>query len=422
MPSLDGKTEWKGDVKTTGEDIFFIRKKEPHRLYAVNRFYRVKAPYLEDADDRRVDLTYTMKNVEGKLLLTLDIPPILGELEYPVVVDPSVYLDTSHDGFEWINEDDCNTYDSWCDNYESENNMQFRIPNDCSTDGQVSKPTFRFDTNGLDDEHYGDVVAADLHIEGTCGGQSSLDPDEWVLLYEVTEFEGTPACEGENAPDKVGVSIATLMSDYYCAGTKEKDITDEFTTAVENEQNISFQIDLDPSRNSTYEPTYDIKYDISDSNLYIEYWFDCEVYDDCADPSEFCWDDSGGLCQDDLQYGESCEDIATDNDNYACQNNNCELDDFDGLGAYCTEDNKCTHDGTQYTTGQIHCNQTTGNSYWKNCTGTNWSTQTNCTYGCTENTGCATTTTTTTTSTTTTTTLEGDISVSKNQITITVIK
>jgi len=238
-------------------------------------------------------------------------------------------------------------------------------------------------------------------------------------LYEIVSFQGNPTC-GNQIDANVTAQVATVMDKnncYYGSSGGWVDVKTNFNNSVYNHRNISFKIDVDPIRGESDNPAGNIKYDVNDAQLYIEYYFTCVNSGYCPS-SDFCNASGTHLCYTDLPYGAYCEGVAVDNDNYACQNNNCQFDDFDGAGHYCVESNRCVHNGTRYYTGDIHC---LGNSWYKTCEGTTWSSQTNCSYGCADGTGCATTTTTTitTTTTTTTTTISGTPNILINPTTLT---
>lgn len=214
-------------------------------------------------------------------------------------------------------------------------------------------------------------------------------------MSNIDEFSSSASC-GDNPDNQNPSALRSMMTDDSCPGSIKDDtlITTELEDSLSTDDYIAFKLDISPTLGTSEGPSNTYSFEISESDLELEYYFDCTDYSDCPS-TEYCDDDTTDLCLNDLDYGDDCEDVAVDDDDYACENNNCQQDDFDNSGYYCTETNKCIHNGNRYDTGDIHCAD--DDSYSKNCTGTTWSTQTNCTIGCTEGTGCITTTTTTTT-------------------------
>jgi hypothetical protein len=407
--SIDGDSGWDGSTVTTGGDIAFIQKKEPHTLYSVNTFYSIQAPYLTDADKKRVDLTYTLEKRDDQTLLRLNIPP-LNTLRFPIVVDPTVNFSTSN-GFVWMNENTCSTESYSCSNYGS-GAMQFFIPQNCNVYGHqipVKKPLFRFNTSGLHGKYTGNLDLAEIYVAGTCIGKSQLRSGETVRLFEIENFSGNPGVEGYQ-DDKYRDNITRLMSTTICDSSGWYDITDNFNYAVTGAYNITFKVDVHPPRNSTDNPpTNDIYYNVSYPELAIRYAYRCSTSSNC--PSwEFCNASSTHLCQPDLNFGDYCQGVAADNDSLSCSNNNCKLDDYDNIGKFCAESSKCVNDGNRYDSGYVHCNNTYG---YKTCQPStyNWSSYTTCSLGCNETIGCV-----------TTTTLPSHMVVAPQEIMITIIK
>jgi hypothetical protein len=393
VPSVDG-TVWDGRTVTTKGDIIFVRKMEPHMLYTLNQFYTVVAPFIEDASHRRVDLTYTLIRDGEDAILRLEIPPISG-LEYPVTIDPTIVFDITNDNYEWYNTgQNCSTNESSCMSY-GRTNMDFTIPYNCKSQGTtpVSKPFFRFNTSNLKDIYPGIVDHAELYVKGSCSGQSSLhsSPAESISLYVVGDIGLNPSCEG--AYSYGGLFYPDVMTRDNCSTWPDGiwiDVKYNFSNAVNNRQNLSFKIDNHPWRNKTDQPSSSIVYNIVDDALAIRYAFRCANSSQCP-ASDFCNDTYMPVCDTDLAYNASCDGVAVDNDSLACQNGNCQIDDFDGSGKYCTETGKCVNDAVPYDPGYVHCNSTYG---YKTCQDdTLWSSYTPCDWTCNETIGCVTTTT-----------------------------
>lgn len=390
VPSLDGESGWGGSPVTTDQDIVFIKAKESRKLFSINKYFRIMAPHLLDNSGRRLNLTYSLIKQGTETLLSLNIPPLPPSLEFPVVIDPTLDLDEGNDCYEWWNEDSCSTETYSCDSYDHDDNVRFEISDNCNTGGQdpVRKPMFSFDTNGLSGDYDGDVLDADLCIYGSCSGQNSLEDYELIELYEIVDF-GTPSCEGSD-DDNVTDSIEILMTDDVCTTSKCIDITNNFQSAVNNQTDISFKIDINPARNDTFQPSSDIRYSLDENDIHIAYNFTCDHSSECK-IAEFCKDASTDYCEDDLDYGGYCEGIEVNGDDEeACpdEHEDCQYDDFDESGYYCVEANKCVHNGTRFDQGDIHCY---GDSWYKTCQADEtWTTKTNCSFGCEDGTGCLT--------------------------------
>lgn len=389
VPSIDGSMEWDSSNVTTGGDIVFIQKKEPHTLYAINKLYSLQAPFLEDSKGKRIDLTYTLEKVSNQTLLKLNIPP-LENLKFPVIIDPT--LNYTGDNYIWENSESCSTASQDCYPGYQSGTLQFMVPQNCDTYGQspVKKPLFKFNSSGLYGKYTGSLDHAQLHIVGSCGGRTQLHSNERVELCEINAFSGSPSCEGQQ-DNWVKSNLTTLMkNNVVCDVDDTIDVTSNFNSAVTNNYNLSFKVDVQPARNMTDNPSSDIYYTVSPTDLTISYAYRCSSSSDCPS-TDFCNASTTHLCQPDLYYGVNCQGVAADNDSLACPNNNCQLDDFDGVGKFCTESGKCVNDGNRYDTYYVHCNNTYG---YKTCQGsTLWSSYTPCTYGCNETVGCVTTTT-----------------------------
>jgi hypothetical protein len=276
----------------------------------------------------------------------------------------------------------------------------------------VKKPIFFFHTSDLEDMYPGgSVESAKIYLKGSCSGQSYMEDNDYINFYEIGEVDASPTCRS-NLDADVRDTISVLMTKTSCdySGGDWRTITDNFAAAVNNQSNLSFKIDISPARGDDDAPTTSFSYNINDNKLEIEYYFTCTSSNNCPE-TQYCEDLTTDLCELDLDYGDDCEDVAVDDDDYACENENCQYDDFDGSGHYCTEDNKCLHNGDRFNNGYIHCAD--DDSYTKTCQGTTWSSSTACSYGCDEGTGCATTTTTSST----TTTLAPDISINPGSLT-----
>ena len=417
-PSLDGQAHWSGETSTTSGDISFIRKKEPHKLYVVNKFYTIKAPSLKDSKGKIMDLHYTLKKESGKTILQLDIPPITEKLEYPLTIDPTIEWD-ENDGIniQWENWDDCSSNTNDCTNIDSTpEGVKFSVDWNCNDSDPYSHPIqkglFEFDITDLYD-YGGDLDDARIWTKGSCTLNNLMPDGSSIYVSHIDEFSSGADC-GDN-PDSQGVTaIREVMNDDSCPGSTKDDtyVADLLEDSLSaSDDYFAFKLDITPTLGADEGPSNTYKFEMSESNIELEYSFDCTDSNDCPS-AEFCKDLATDLCEFDLDYGDNCENIAVDDDNYACTNDNCQYDDFDNSGYYCTEDNKCLHNGNRYNNGTIHC--AGDESYYKTCqTNTTWTTQTNCTSGCTEGAGCNTTTTTSTT----TTTLIPDITVNPTTIT-----
>jgi len=422
--SLNGSAKWGGETVETKDDIHFIQNRQPHTIYAVNEFYRIKAPYLEDAKGKRINLTYTLQKNDGWTSLQLNIPPT-DSLKFPITVDPTIIFNDDVDGYEWHNTDSCSTASSACDAYVSTSNMYFKIPSDCNTSGQtpVRKPLFVFHTGYLYNMYSGGIYYAQMLLNGSCAS-SSMHSNEDVYLYAVDPVYETPDPSWYSDEGKEQLSSSSIMdkNNCYCDFHGcSRTITTYFDDAVSIGADMGFELDISPARNDTDKPSGNIYYNVYDNEIKLRYAYHCSETPDCPG-DEFCKAGSPDLCEEDLPYNASCEGVAVDDDNEACPTNHCRYDDFDGSGHYCTHSNVCVNDGIPYSHDYIHCE---GSSWYKTClTNDTWSTQTNCGWGCDEGTGCATTTTTTSTTTTiiVTTTLPPNILVTPTQLQITIIR
>lgn len=181
VPSIDGITRWDEKTQTTGDDIVFIRKKEPHKLYVVNKFYIIKAPYLNDSNGNKIDLTYTLKKQNDELLLQLNIPPLKERLTYPITIDPTIeWNDNDGVDLEWENWDDCSSSSSDCTYIDSTpEGVKFSVDWNCNDSDPYSHPVqkglFEFDITDLYD-YGGSLDEARLWTEGSCN-LNSLMPD-----------------------------------------------------------------------------------------------------------------------------------------------------------------------------------------------------------------------------------------------------
>ncbi|MBD3262669.1 MAG: hypothetical protein GF334_13535 [Candidatus Altiarchaeales archaeon] len=417
--SLDGETLWDKSQATTSEDIRFIRNKEPHKLYLINEFYTINAPFLNDSSGTIVGLTYTLEEHADNLFLRLNIPPIDEELDFPVVIDPTIeWNDNDGVHVNWENWENCSSDTDDCYRiYEYANDILFDVDEGCSSgvtsEHPVRKSLFEFDIDDLYD-YGGSLYQAKLWTQGSCSCNSFMPSDASIKLYHIEEFSSSDDCSDH--PDDQEISyIRTMMDDDTCYGsTKEYDTV---TSLLEDRMGdtddyFAFKLDIYPATEADEDPNCTYSFEMSESNLELEYYFECDDYTECP-PTEYCKDDVPDICDLDLDYGDACEDIAVgDEDDYACPNNNCQEDDFDGSGAYCTYNSMCVHNGANYSSGLLHC--ATDGSYHKTCQGdTTWTTSTSCSYGCTEGVGCVTTTTTTTT----TTTLAPDININPTSLT-----
>lgn len=438
-PSLDGETEWDGEMVETTDDIILIRKKEPGRLYLKNRFFRILRPFASDSSGDKIDMDYRLYEEDGKTHLFIDFPADwLSKADYPVAIDPTISLDTSDGWYRFINNNDCSTDWSDCTLFDDSpaypsSHVDFRIIGGCSNPsyGSAQKDIFEFDVTDLIDDYDEDLYYATLYFDGTCVDIEELDVNEDLGIWQVGNYTGSASCGVSDPFDNViGDIVYSLYgegSGWSCLdGERSVGITSRLQSVIDDDDtHIAFKLDMDTPNGQNDDPGIgnDPEYKIgkTSDDLYIEYQFECVNSPDCSD-EEYCKDYSTDRCYPDYEDdGDNCEYAdAVDSNDYACPNGVCEEDTFDGSGYYCSDGVQCVNDGELIDYGKWHCE---GENWAKQCEEDgDWGSQVNCDYGCEGgDIGCATTTTTTsttsTTTTTTTTTLASDISVNPSSLT-----
>ena len=394
-PSLDGKNEWRGIEATTRGDINFIRRKKPQRLYVVERFYRIEKPYLVDQSGQMVDLSYTLSERGGETYLSVNFPRGLQDYSYPVVVDPTVELvKNKHHVIEVELQKNCSSSYQNCDKIEEDpEDLWFSVEEECSQNDAnnypVQKVLFQFNITGLHD-YDGSLDSAILGSRGNCLMESAMPSNHEIYIDHVSGFTSQDNCSSHPDNQVIQNYIRKVMEKDDCPGSSQGD--DNVKTILQDrldagDNYFAFKLDIHPTLGDMESPASDYSFELYQSSLELEYQFTCTNSNDCP-TTEYCEETgSTDLCEPDLSYGDYCENLAVDDDDHACQNDNCQADDFDNNGKYCTETGKCVHNGTRYNDGTVHCINSTS---YKTCTTGRWSTSTNCQQGyeCTDPNGC----------------------------------
>lgn len=311
------------------------------------------------------------------------------------MVDPTIQIGGSENYFKWQNLENCSTNTNSCETIIPEPSyVQFKTQPFCwgSEYEGVSKPLFRFNISEL---NYGDVInTAKLYYRGTCVGEEYMPSGKNIQLFRIDEFSGEPDCN-DNPDTNISSSLETLMYEDTCDkdGSQTLDITDILQNAVNNvDEYLAFKTDIYPELSHNEQPgqnDYDYYYDINKggSQLYIKYLINCTNSYDCLN-EEFC--NQSNICEPDVDYGDDCDGLeVTSDDDEACPHDweECNLDEYDGTGYFCDQENKCTHDGSIYNEGDKHCYNSTA---YRQCTSGSWATITECTTGweCNDPSGC----------------------------------
>lgn len=385
------------DWEQDGGDIRFIRKREPHKLYLINDYFTIKEPYAQGNSGKRIDLTYSFNGS----FLSLNVPAEVAKLDYPIEIDPTIeWEDNDGISVDWENWKNCSSNTNSCnpDIDDNPSEIHFSVDSGCSSgntyEHPVQKGLFQFDITPLE-AYGGDLDWAKVWSRGDCNLENKMPSGYAISIYHIDEFDESPTC-AQNPDDQNPTYKREMMTPTSCPGSSSASfyVTTELDDALFSDDYLAFKLDISPELEYDDDPESTYFLELYESQLELEYSFTCSDSDDCPS-TEYC-EYYGETCELDLDYGDDCEDAAVDNDSLACEGNNCQYDDFDGSGYFCSLNNRCIHnDNDDFTTGDIHCAD--DDSYWKNCTGTTWSSSTACSYGCTEGVGCDTTTTTTTT-------------------------
>ena len=382
LPKINN-VSWNGTPINASGDITFIRKKDSHRLYLINRFFILESPSVIDANGRQLFLNYTLRNLTDGVHLTIILPQNwLDSAEFPVYIDPTVEVDEDR-GYDWQNENNCSTAPSDCEDYDpAGSTLEFYISDSCSTGDRVDKPIFEFNISSLRDyyDYENTLDSAYLHVKGYCTNEGDVPIGYYVRLYEIGNFS-TPTCGDEIDSNVIGTYIDTLMSRNTCDVEGEKDI--DIKTRLEdrlsdNDDFMAFKIDIYPELDYNDEPSNQYGYRFPVGYLEIRYSFTCTDSSHCRS-GEYC--NSTGYCTEQLDDGDDCYEVEyTNESDNACEGGHCRFDNYDGQGWFCAEDNECVNNGEDYDSGYELCNDS---DFYKECqSGGSWGGFQYCHYNC----------------------------------------
>ncbi|MBD3388385.1 MAG: hypothetical protein GF416_04855 [Candidatus Altiarchaeales archaeon] len=369
---VEGK-KWMGNEITTNKDIPFKLKTKQGIIYQDPTVFLIEAPTIEDNTGKIEPLVYRLTKEKEKIKLSLEIPyKLLNEAQYPIEIDPTVKIGGDENYFKWQNLNNCSTNTNACEDiFEEPDYIQFKTQPFCwgSAYEGVSKPLFRFNVSHL---NWKTAHHATLHYYGSCVGEEYMPSGYNIQLFRVNSFTETPDCSN-NADVNTSSSLVTLMYEDTCSeqGSQTLDITDIFQDALNGDEYLAFKTDIAPELPQDEQPgqnDHDYYYGINKggTQLFIEYAINCTSSTGNCFADEFC--NITYMCEGDLDYGDPCENVTADNDDEeACPHDyeECVLDEYDGIGYFCDEEDKCVHDSTIYNEGDKHCYNTTA---YKQCT------------------------------------------------------